>query len=163
MTKDLDKLIFMYRTDPTVLDNLLTAISSYAKALAIRNDRRNDAEDIGQDMAIRCWQKLDQYEVSKGSFKRWVQVATLNYLRNEAELLENRMTLEMPEHMPEPQGSDTDTTTVSLVKYNDREKALLYWTAIDQDFSTTAKRFDVTPQELRRRLHRIKTKYNPAA
>ena len=111
---------------------------------------------------LRCWDKLGEYDPAKGSFKGWVKTVTVNYMRNEADLLANRVTDSL-EHMPEPAPLPDDTTSVSLARYNDREKQLLYWTATDQDFATTAKRFNLTPQELRRRLHRIKTKYNAAA
>ncbi|MBB6144731.1 DNA-directed RNA polymerase specialized sigma24 family protein [Silvibacterium bohemicum] len=161
MIKDLDKLYARYVTDPNVLGELLQAVSSYG-AYVSRYAGHSDPEDAGQETMLRFWHKLGEYDPSRGSLKPWIKSIATNLVRNDMASLERRST-DMPGELPEPTTVSFDAIHVDLRKYTMKERAVLYWTAIDKDFSLTAQRFDCTPQELRRLLHRIKVKYNPAA
>jgi RNA polymerase sigma factor (sigma-70 family) len=67
---DLNSSFASYRETGNI-DNLLGVIRSYAL-------RRSKDEDIAQDVCIKVWEKITQYDPERGSFAAWVSVICRN-------------------------------------------------------------------------------------
>ena len=113
--KEADLVLLLKQRDRSAFDYLYEQYSGalYAVVLNIITDRET-ASDILQDVFVKIWRQLDQYDPAKGRLFTWMlniaRNASIDFTRGK-QFKNNRKTLDISDtigHLPENISFDTD-------------------------------------------------------
>jgi len=166
----LNSIYHAYHDHPTeqTINDLFAACRQYASQIAATY-RRDDVEDVAQDIVVRAWANLDRFR-GRSSFATWFRHISTSHLNDlyHRDKLHSLSHGDLPEdaddRLPPPELYVGPTKALGdLSQLTPDQREVLTVLVDTGDFQETADRLGITLKALHRRLDRIKAKCAPAS
>jgi DNA-directed RNA polymerase specialized sigma24 family protein len=141
--------------DTAVLDDLLAAARRIALSVANRLGS-DDPEEIAQEASVIVWQRLRDYDPSRGSLSTWIGTIVRRLVIDQYRVAPPRVAV--LDETTFPPAPEVGVTRIDISYLPDEDRRTLAIFIRDQDLDSAAQTLGITVPTLRKRLTRIAAK-----